>query len=277
MPLLVQPSDPPEGSLTNYAANALLDHLFSKSTFTQPDIYVGLGTTSGEISGMGYARVATTSSDWSSGSDSGSIGIVSNLNTITFANPTGNWGLVSKIHIWDSLSGGNQLAEEDLEGLKDVVAGQEGIEFGVGDISIAVSGAFEDEILGEIADFLFGNRADLRQYDICWLALADNYGDEPTDSGTGYDREPLAPANWNNASNKRISNSANVVMEQPLANWGTIYVCELWTDSLYGDSSDTNSGGGFLIARAWFDQTRDVTAVDAPPEFLAGLLRVWLT
>lgn len=89
------------------------------------NVYIGLFTAtpsdSGggtEVSGGSYARVAVASTlaNWagtqSSGSTTASTGTsaqTSNNNTITFPAPTGNWGTVTSMGIFDSLTGGNLL------------------------------------------------------------------------------------------------------------------------------------------------------------------------
>lgn len=69
------------------------------------------GTGAVEVSGGSYARAAiTASSGWSAISGSGtSPHQISNAGTITFATPTGNWGTVIGIGIYDALTTGNLL------------------------------------------------------------------------------------------------------------------------------------------------------------------------
>lgn len=71
-----------------------------------------------EVSGGSYARVAVASTlaNWagtqsagSSTASSGTGATTSNNNTITFPAPTGNWGTVTGMAIYDSLTSGNEL------------------------------------------------------------------------------------------------------------------------------------------------------------------------
>lgn len=69
------------------------------------------GTGAVEVSTGSYARVAiTTSSGWSAISGSGtSPHQISNSGVITFPTPTGNWGDIIGIAVYDSATTGNLL------------------------------------------------------------------------------------------------------------------------------------------------------------------------
>lgn len=124
-------------AMSNYLENRLIDALLRGQTFTMPTtVYVGLATTAGsdaacgtEVSGGSYARVAVTSSlaNWagtqSSGStvaSSGTSGTTSNNNAITFPAPTGNWGSIVEVCVFDASSGGNVLFRTALTAPKTV-------------------------------------------------------------------------------------------------------------------------------------------------------------
>jgi hypothetical protein len=250
--------------------------MFNKAVFTQPTIYVGLGKSNGdEITGGGYARIATTSADWSTPTALA----VTNNNPFAFAVPAGNWGIANEVQLWDAVSGGNQLAANELTEQQNLIAGLEDIIVPAGSVTFTAVGALEDEWLEAMLNHLFGH-AVMDQLDQVWLALQDDAGNEPTGSGTNYERVQLKPADWNSAVGSAISNANNLVFNQPTSNWGIIYVARLYRYSEIGESwqeSIFNSAyGGELIATAWFTDPRDVAAVDPGPEFLAGLLRVRL-
>lgn len=105
-------------SFSNYAAQALLNYMFGKtSNFdTQPTIYVALFTTTPgedgtggvEVSGGAYARVATAAGDWNAAT-SADPSVVSNANAVTFPTATGAWGDVISFGLYDASSGGNYL------------------------------------------------------------------------------------------------------------------------------------------------------------------------
>lgn len=99
------------GGFTTHLANALLDHLFGGTAYTQPTIYAGLSTADpgddgsglSEPSGGGYARVAVP--DW----DGATSGSSSNTNAINFPDATGSWGTISHTFLSDAATGGNVL------------------------------------------------------------------------------------------------------------------------------------------------------------------------
>jgi len=101
-------------SFSDYWENAVLNHIFGKSVYTPPEnIYVGFSTQDpldddsglAEPSGNGYARVSTSPSDWSEAA----AGIITSVADITFPQPSGSWGLISHVALFDAASGGNIL------------------------------------------------------------------------------------------------------------------------------------------------------------------------
>lgn len=96
---------------TTYLADALLDHVFENTAYTQPTIYVALATSdpgdagsqAGEPSGSNYAR--TAHSAW----DVAVAGATENTGTITFPTPSGSWGLCAYHFLADASSAGNAL------------------------------------------------------------------------------------------------------------------------------------------------------------------------
>jgi hypothetical protein len=106
---------------SQYLEDALLNWMKGTTFPAAPStVYVALfttapsddaGTSAVEVSGGSYARASiTTSSGWSSISGAPSAAAqISNGGTITFATPTGNWGSVVAIGIYDASSAGNLL------------------------------------------------------------------------------------------------------------------------------------------------------------------------
>lgn len=101
---------------SNYLELELLDHLFSKGTYTPPaNIYVALCTdaptdtgTGGDLveaTYTGYARKSTAPADW----DTASAGVIDNVNAITFDPCTGLTSTVTHFALCDALTGGNVL------------------------------------------------------------------------------------------------------------------------------------------------------------------------
>ena len=103
---------------TDTLENEVLDHVFSRATYTAPaTLYVGLSTTTPtdagtnftEPVGNGYARVAVTNDATNFPAAVG--GAKSNGTVITFpqATPSG-WGTITHAGLFDAASNGNLLA-----------------------------------------------------------------------------------------------------------------------------------------------------------------------
>ena len=112
------------GSFSDYWENEILDHLFSKGSYTPPTIYLALSTADpgdngaglSEPSGNGYARAATAASDWNAASG----GALDNADVIEFPEATGAWGTVTHFALLDAASGGHLLAHGMLSQSKTI-------------------------------------------------------------------------------------------------------------------------------------------------------------
>jgi hypothetical protein len=118
------------GSFTNYLENKLLDHVFGGGNYTRPaTLYIGLstsdpgetGSTAGEPSGNGYARVAVVNNATNFPAASG--GAKTNGTPIEFPEATGAWGTVTHFFIADNSTGGNVLGYGALNVPKSPTAG----------------------------------------------------------------------------------------------------------------------------------------------------------
>lgn len=119
-------------ALSNYLEDALLKHIFRNTDFTRPGtIYVALHTgdpgetgASAEVSGGSYARqgIATgASSGWAAPVTEGGGGyLTENSADLTFPTATADWGTVSYMSLWDTVSGGNCLFIGQLTASKTV-------------------------------------------------------------------------------------------------------------------------------------------------------------
>jgi hypothetical protein len=106
---------------SQYLENALLNWVKGTTFPAAPaTVYVALFTTAPtndagasavEVSGNAYARAAiTTTTQWSAISGApAAAGQISNSATVTFATPTGSWGTIVAIGIYDALTVGNLL------------------------------------------------------------------------------------------------------------------------------------------------------------------------
>lgn len=125
---------------SNYLENKLIDQIFRNQTYTFPTtLYIALFTaapsdTGGgtEVSGGNYARasVACSLANWagtqSAGSttaSSGTGGVTSNNNVISFNTPNANWGTVTHFGIFDAVSSGNLMMWGPLSSSKAVFSG----------------------------------------------------------------------------------------------------------------------------------------------------------
>ena len=102
-------------SFSNYLENALLNRVFNGATLTLPStLYIGLFTAAPtdagggtEVSGNNYARLAVPAD--ATNFPTATSGTIQNALTLTFAIPSGNWGTVTHIGIFDAATAGNLL------------------------------------------------------------------------------------------------------------------------------------------------------------------------
>ena len=110
-------------ALSDYAENALLDHLLRRVTFTSPSTWISLHTgsllddgTGAEVSGGGYVRLQVASGAW----DAAAAGATENSNDIDFGTATANWGNILFFGVWDASTAGNLLLRGELTASKTV-------------------------------------------------------------------------------------------------------------------------------------------------------------
>ena len=102
-------------SFSNYLENALLNRVFNGGTLTLPStLYIGLFTAAPtdagggtEVSGNNYSRLAVSAD--TTNFPTATSGLIQNAVTLTFAIPSGNWGTVTHIGIFDAATAGNLL------------------------------------------------------------------------------------------------------------------------------------------------------------------------
>ena len=129
------------GGFSDYWENKILDHIFGKSSYTPPTIYVGLSTedptddASGlaEPSGNGYTRVQTSACDWNAASN----GTLDNSSDIIFTQATGNWGTITHFALFDTATAGNMLAHGALSQSKSI-SESDTAKFEAGDLDISL-------------------------------------------------------------------------------------------------------------------------------------------
>lgn len=124
-------------AMSDYLENKIIDWLFRAQTFTPPaTMYVALMTAapsdSGggtEVSGGSYARQGVTGSlaNWagtqsatSTVASTGTSGTTSNNAAITFPAPSGSWGTIVAVAVYDASTSGNLLWYSTLTAPKTV-------------------------------------------------------------------------------------------------------------------------------------------------------------
>lgn len=125
---------------SDYFENKLIDQVFRAQAFSFPStLYIGLLTaapsdTGGgtEVTGGNYGRasVACSLANWAGTQSAGSTtastgtgGVTSNNNVISFATPNANWGTITHFGIYDAVSSGNLLLWGPLSSAKAVYSG----------------------------------------------------------------------------------------------------------------------------------------------------------
>lgn len=132
------------GSFSDYLEDELLDHVLGGADYTRPaTVYVGLFTAAPtdagggtEVSGNNYARVSVTNNATNFPASSG--GAKANGTAITFDTPSGSWGTVVAMGIFDASSAGNLLAWADLAVNKSVSSGDV-VAFAVGELDVSLT------------------------------------------------------------------------------------------------------------------------------------------
>jgi len=127
-------------SFSDYAEGKVLDHVFNKTAYTQPTLYVGVSTADptednsgiAEPSGNAYARVATTGTDWDR-----TAGVMSNGVAMAFPEATGVWGSLTHFAVFDAATAGNMVIHGALTTAK-AIAANETLRFPIGNLTFTL-------------------------------------------------------------------------------------------------------------------------------------------
>lgn len=92
------------------------------------------GTGIAEPSGGGYARAQILTTDWAAASG----GAKSTDEDIAFGAPSGNWGTITHIALFDAVSGGNMLLHAELAYSKEILSGASAPTFAAGDLTVSI-------------------------------------------------------------------------------------------------------------------------------------------
>lgn len=132
--------------LSTYMENNVLNW-FKGTTFpaAPTTLYVALlttmpsaddGTGAVEVSGGSYARIAvTTSTGWTAISSK----TIKNVNALTYANPTANWGTIVGTALLDASSSGNWLSLASLDYPVTISSGGKPFVFAANSLSFVVN------------------------------------------------------------------------------------------------------------------------------------------
>lgn len=142
-------------SLTDYAENKIVDHVFRATAFSESSpgsYYVSLhsascsdSTPGAELSGGSYARVAIARSTaaWlgthgsATGASSGTNGTISNAAAITFPAATGDWTAATNWQVYDASSSGNAIICATLTSPRTITTGATAA-FAIGALTIQI-------------------------------------------------------------------------------------------------------------------------------------------
>ena len=116
------------GGFSDYWEEKIFNHVFGKSIYTPPTIYIGLstedptddGSALAEPNGNAYTRVQTSASDWNIASG----GSLDNASEIAFPMATGSWGTITYFGLFDNATGGNMLLSGPLSTPRAIGVGE---------------------------------------------------------------------------------------------------------------------------------------------------------
>jgi hypothetical protein len=103
------------GECSDYLVDTIGDHLLRTATFAKPAaLYFGLRVSGTEVTGGSYARVACNPLDANWNAPTAGDGLYTNVASVVFPVPTGNWGAVDSVSIFDASSSGNEWFRKTL-------------------------------------------------------------------------------------------------------------------------------------------------------------------
>ncbi len=125
------------GDISTYLANKWLDHLLNATAFSPPaNVYLGLFVSNVEVSGNGYARkaVANNATNFPAAATRAKALAVEQQ----FADPSGSWGTVDEVRIFDASSAGNTLFSKALTTPRAIGVNNPG-RFSAGSLALTVN------------------------------------------------------------------------------------------------------------------------------------------
>ncbi len=226
-------------SLTDYAENKILDHVFSATTWTMPSIWIAASTTTPtdaggnitEPSGNNYARKA-----WSTWNTPASRAIT-NDGDIEFNAATGSWGTITHFVLYDASTSGNALAWGAVTGGSIVITTDDTLRFLDEQLSVSMnSGGWGTVVANALVAHIVGKTSYTRPTIYAGLSTAN-----PGDSGSAL-AEPstgsyarVAHSAWTSAASGSLNNSGTITFPDPTGSWGTITYFALFDASTSGN------------------------------------------
>lgn len=230
---------------SDYLEAKIADLIFGLDTFSAPaTMYLALFTAAPndagggtEVTGGSYARAAITNDDTKWDLISGQI---ENIDIITFATATANWGTATHWSLFDASSGGNMLFHGELTSPATINNGGT-YRVGVGGIVINVA-AKSNYLRDELLSHIFGLDT-FTAPDPVYVRL---YTSAPTDSGggtqvSGGSYAPSEVVNdattWARTVSTIKNTNASIDYAEATANWGSVVAAAIW---------DAASGGNLI-------------------------------
>lgn len=231
------------GSLSDYAEELFLNHIFNTSQTAPSAWYLALYTATPSDAGggtectvaNGYIRKAI---DFSAASSR----TITQNGAVNFNTASGSWGTVTNWGIFDAESAGNLLAWGDFNAGKAIGNGNTP---SVADASIVITvsaGGISNYAAPKMLDWLFNGTAWSQPsiYVGLWTATLSDSSTGATagePSGNGYARTEVAQAaGWDDWAAGVVDNTSTITMGPPTGSWGTI------TDVGICDNASTGAG-----------------------------------
>lgn len=97
------------GDISTYLGNALLDHILGGPDYTPPaSVHFALFVSGVEVSGNGYSRKSVTNDSTNFPAAVGGVKTLAVAQEFN-ATPSGSWGTIDEVRIYDASAGGNVL------------------------------------------------------------------------------------------------------------------------------------------------------------------------
>lgn len=280
------------GSLSNYAENELLDHLFNAAYPSPAAVYLALCTADPTDAGTGasmneaadangYARTAIVFSA------PGSRAIIQN-GDVDFPEASGAWGTITHWAILDGNThgAGNMLAHGAFASSFAPVSGNTPTvattEITISIIATATGAGFTDWAVHGLLNLMFRNTAFATTADdtfvLLMTATADDQDVDTDDltecaAANGYAREEVnanggSSPTWDLAADGVVDNTQAIVMGPPSGSWGLVVAMAI-CDALSGTANVICYDNANIV---------DQTPVDADTvQFAIGALDLTLT